>query len=503
VNASPAVVGTTLEHAGVLGVAWRSPRGMLAAMFQSGVIEGFYGPPWTMSERLEAFDQMAAWGLGIYLYCPKDDLQHRAVWRECYPDAAAATMAALVKACQARGRRFVYGIGPGLDIRYGDASDRQHLRQRVAQMLDIGVDGLALLFDDIPDRIDEADLARWGSLAAAQADVANELFAFVRARRPDAWTAFCPTPYCGRMAAAELGGPGYLEMLGRTLHQDIDVFWTGPEIVSEEVTVAHIRHITSLLQRPPLLWDNLHANDYDGRRVLLGPYAGRPLALREHVRGILTNPNTEFAVDYMALRTLAMFLQSAGPWDERAAYLSALREWAPSFETVHGPIAFDDLVLLADCYYLPYREGPRAEALLAGAGHALTDTAPSWRDRAESSLADLTRLRDVCSRLATLKDRALFHALSRRIWDLREELDLLVRGIEARLRAPDGRVAFTSDFHQPRTYRGGTAARLQRLLVQHADGTFAVAPPGSAALAEPAPPSLHHSSPAASPGAPR
>lgn len=28
---------------------------MLCAMFLSGVIEGFYGPPWTMAERLEAF----------------------------------------------------------------------------------------------------------------------------------------------------------------------------------------------------------------------------------------------------------------------------------------------------------------------------------------------------------------------------------------------------------------------------------------------------------------
>ncbi len=75
-----------------------------------------------------------------------------------------------------------------------------------------------------------------------------------------------------------------------------------------------------------------------------------------------------------------------------------------------------------------------------------------------------------------LKQRALFHALSRRIWDLREELDLLVRAVEARLGTADGSLVFRSDFHLPRTYRGGTVARLQRLLVQHADGTFTVAP---------------------------
>lgn len=441
-------------------------------MFLSGVIEGFYGPPWTLTERLAAFDQMAAWGLGTYLYCPKDDLHHRAIWREPYGATDAASLAALVEASQARGLRFLYGIGPGLDIRYGNPGDRVALQMRAAQMLGLGVDGLAVLFDDIPDRLDEAALARWGSLAAAQADVANELLAKVRSHKPDALVAFCPTPYCGRMVDARHGGAGYLETLGAALHQDIEVFWTGPEIVSGEVSVAHVRDVARLLRRKPILWDNLHANDYDGRRMLLGPYAGRPLALRDEVRGILTNPNTEFALDFMALRTLSLYLKADCTWDERAAWLTALREWLPAFETVSGPIEFEDLILLADCYYLPYQEGPRAEQLLDRVARALTDTSPLWRTDAAVALAEATRLRDLCGRLATLKQRALFHALGRRIWDLREELDLVVRGIDARLRSPDGALTFRSDFHLPRLYRGGTAARLQGLLHQRPDGIF-------------------------------
>ncbi|MGV3520624.1 beta-N-acetylglucosaminidase domain-containing protein [Luteitalea sp.] len=446
-------------------------------MFLSGVIEGFYGPPWTTAERHAAFDQMAAWGLDTYLYCPKDDLHHRAIWREPYGAADVATMAALVEACHARGLRFLYGIGPGLDIRYGDPADREALHARAAQMLAFGIDGLAVLFDDIPDRIDERDLARWGSLAGAQADVANELLPLVRAHTPDARVFFCPTPYCGRMVAAGHGGAGYLDALGAALHQDIGVFWTGPDIVSAEIGVDHMQDIARRLRRRPILWDNLHANDYDGRRVLLGPYAGRPLALRDEVAGILTNPNTEFPLDFMALRTLSLYLRADGTWDPRAAWLAALREWLPSFETVGGPIEFDDLVLLADCYYLPCEEGPRAEALLARAHLALADTSASWREHATACLGEATRLRDLCGRLATLKQRPLFHALSRRIWDLREELDLLVRAVEARLATTDGTVAFRSDFHLPRTYRGGTAARLQRLLIQHPDGTFTVQAP--------------------------
>ncbi len=441
-------------------------------MFLSGVIEGFYGPPWSQEERATLFEQMAAWGLDTYLYCPKDDLHHRAIWREPYDTIQAHQMAALVAASHDRGLRFLYGLGPGLDIRYGSDQDRRRLRERCRQMIDIGCDGVALLFDDIPDRVDPVDVQRWGSLAGAQADVVNEVVRDARTRHPDLVAAFCPTPYCGRMVAAGHGGPDYLDTIGAALDPAIDVFWTGPEIVSGEISVAHVRAVAARLRRKPILWDNLHANDYDGRRVLLGPYSGRPLQLRAEVAGILTNPNTEFPVNYVALRTLAMYLQAHDSWNAREAYLAALREWLPFFDTTDGPIALEDLVLLADCLYLPYHEGPEAETMLSSAHRALTDTSHEWRASAQEFIEQGTRLRDLCGRLATLRRRPLFHALSRRVWELREELDLLVRGAQARLASADGDVSFRSDFHQPGTFRGGAVARLQRLLTAHADGTF-------------------------------
>ena len=78
----------------------------------------------------------------------------------------------------------------------------------------------------------------------------------------------------------QLGGEGYLATIGRELLPEIDVFWTGPEIISREITVAHVRELQDILRRKPLIWDNLHANDYDGRRFYCGPYAGRPPELR-------------------------------------------------------------------------------------------------------------------------------------------------------------------------------------------------------------------------------
>ena len=86
----------------------------------------------------------------------------------------------MIRACQARDLQFLYALSPGLDIRYANEADLGHLKKRFEQMLALGCRHFALLFDDIPDRLDPKDLERWGSLASAQCHVANELFRWTR-----------------------------------------------------------------------------------------------------------------------------------------------------------------------------------------------------------------------------------------------------------------------------------------------------------------------------------
>ncbi len=441
--------------------------------FRAGVIEGFYGRPWDQAERHQLLGWMKAWGLNTYFYAPKDDLHHRAVWREPYGAAEEGSLRALIEACLASGVAFVYGIAPGLDIRYGEPAEVERICGRFDQLMRAGCVEFALLFDDIPGSIDERALARWGSLAAAQSHVANAVFRWTREQRPDARFLFCPTPYCGRMAAAEVGGAGYLETVGRELDASIDVFWTGPDIVSREISVEHVRGVRAVLRRRPTIWDNLHANDYDGARCFCGPYAGRPRELLDEVAGLLSNPNVELPLNYVPLRTLAWFVDGQRAWDERDAYLSAMEEWRPSFDTIRGATTLANLVQFGDCFYLPWYEGDEGEALIRSAARLVDTAAPS--DVAAEYLDRSGRLRAFCAAVTELRDRPLFHAINRRVWALREELDLMDR-----FAGHVGLGPTTSDFHLPGTYRGGIVARLQRLLVQMPDGTFEAAGDASA-----------------------
>ena len=438
--------------------------------FLSGVIEGFYGPPWTPAERRQLVGQLDAAGLNTYLYAPKDDLKHRALWREPYSDAEAGALADAIAGCHAHGLGFIYGISPGLDIRYARKADRETLLARCEQVLGLGGDHLALLLDDVPDRLHPDDLERFGSLADAHANLANAVWAWMRSRNPGARLLFCPTPYCGRMVRQGLGGPGYLETLGRGLDPGIDVCWTGPEIVSPEISVEHLRGLQQTLRRKPVIWDNLHANDYDARRFYCGPYAGRPLELRREAAGILINPNCEWSLNDVPIRTFGSFMRAAGHWNARGAYLEAMEAWLPRFDTVAQRISLDDLILLGDCFYLPHEDGPEAAALLAAA-QQLFLAGPDARGSDPAAFRDrAARLRRVCAAVADLRDRALCHALFRPVWELREELDLLLAGEQAWQQDPGA--PLRSDFHLPRTYRGSLVARLQRLLDQRPDGTF-------------------------------
>src|SRR2546423_5038102 len=238
--------------------------------FLCGVAEGFYGRPWPSAQRRQLFAWMRAWGLNTYLYAPKDDLKHRALWRARYTAGEADELKTVIQQCRANELKFIYAIAPGLDIVYSSKKDAAALRKKAAQLIGLGCRRFAILFDDITPVHSGADARAFASVAAAQGFLTNELLSFLRREIPAADLLFCPTAYCRNMS----GPPRYSEYLkeiGELLDPSVQILWTGPDIVSETITVESIRELQPVLRRKPVIWDNLHANDYDAQRLYLGP----------------------------------------------------------------------------------------------------------------------------------------------------------------------------------------------------------------------------------------
>jgi hypothetical protein len=92
--------------------------------------------------------------------------------------------------------------------------------------------------------------------------------------------------------------------------EDVQYLIVGPKVVSRHITLPHILSVNNILKRRVTIWDNLNANDYDVRRLCLGPFSGHSTALSPHLNGMLTNPNCEFELNFIPYHTLAQWFHS-------------------------------------------------------------------------------------------------------------------------------------------------------------------------------------------------
>ncbi|KAM4899596.1 protein O-GlcNAcase-like [Sylvia borin] len=275
--------------------------------FLCGVVEGFYGRPWSMDQRKLLFQWLQRRGLNCYMYAPKDELKHRLLWREPYTEHEAARMRSLLEAAHEQGVEFIFAISAGQDMVFSSAGDRLLLQQKLRQVAAMGCRSFALLFDDIDPCMCQADRDVFPSLAQAQASVANEVYKELG--QPPVFL-FCPTEYCSSLCSPSPSQSCYLQTIGQELLPGIGVIWTGPKVVSQELSGVLLEEVEAVLRRRPVIWDNLYANDYDCRRVFLGPYMGRAPGLMSRLHGLLLNPNCELQANFIPIHTLGTWFQS-------------------------------------------------------------------------------------------------------------------------------------------------------------------------------------------------
>jgi hyaluronoglucosaminidase len=262
-----------------------------------GIVEGFYGPAWSWAERRAVVETLAPAGYGFYLYAPKGDAFLRRRWTEPWADAEAAEIAAFSAFCRARGVRFGVGLSP-FEI-YRDFSDaaRAALAAKLVALDALGIDDLAILFDDMA-----GDALR---LAETQAQVAH----FAAERTGASRVIVCPSYYSDDPVLDRVFGarpPGYLDDLGRMLDPALDIFWTGEEVCSRELSPAHLGRVADMLRRKPFLWDNYPVNDGPrmSQHLHLRAFTGRPAANADLIAAHGVNPALQPVLSCIPMLTL-------------------------------------------------------------------------------------------------------------------------------------------------------------------------------------------------------
>ncbi len=339
-----------------------------------GVIEGFYGPPWSHAARLTVLEFLAERGMNAYVYAPKSDAKHREQWRTAYDADEIDRFRQLADHADGLGTRFGFALSPGLDIDYGSDRDRHELVDKLAPLLDVGVDWIVLALDDIPNR---------PGLADVQADLTTWLLEALRTRRPDAHVTLVPTEYVGTLPTS------YLRGLAAGLPPDVDVMWTGPTVCSPVVRAADARAWAGALAgRRPLLWDNYPVNDGTMEGSLhLGPYRGREPELTDELDGVLCNPMLQPHASQVALATAADFLCEPRQYDPEASWSRAIaavgRSRAPALQALAAACA--DGPLLPPVHL-------EAHALVTALVNAAAG--PDWPDAVSALRDHLTAVQD-------------------------------------------------------------------------------------------------------------
>ncbi|MGD2067961.1 MAG: beta-N-acetylglucosaminidase domain-containing protein [Gemmatimonadota bacterium] len=283
-----------------------------------GIVEGFYGRPWSWKERRDTLSFLEPHGYRFYLYAPKGDPWLRKRWREDHPEGIARELAALSEACGGMGVRFGVGLSPFEVYREFDADAEAVLDRKLAFLDDLGVRDLAILFDDM--RGDLPDLAR------RQVEVVERV-----ARRTGAERLLvCPTYYSDDPVLDRVFGrrpPGYLRSLGEALDPAIEILWTGEEVVSREISPGHVERVAETMGRAPFLWDNYPVNDGPrlSRYLHLRAFTGRPAALAERIAGHAVNPALQATLARVPALTLAESYREGDAYEYGSAFRRAAR----------------------------------------------------------------------------------------------------------------------------------------------------------------------------------
>lgn len=266
-----------------------------------GVVEGFYGQPWSHEARMGLIDFYSEHKLNTYIYGPKNDKYHSSPkWRQPYPQNEAEQLKELISYANDKEVDFVWAIHPGFDIKWND-DDRDKLIKKFESMYNLGVRAFAVFFDDISGK---------GTDAEMQVKLLNYINQnFIKSKKDLKPLIMCPTEYNRSRRKEETR---YLEILGEKLDDDVHIMWTGDRALSD-ITSENIQWIQTLIKRKPYIWWNFPVTDYSNSRILMGEVYGIDKSIKTEVSGFVSNP-----MEYAEASKLALFSVADYTWNIEA-----------------------------------------------------------------------------------------------------------------------------------------------------------------------------------------
>lgn len=305
-----------------------------------GIVEGFYGYPYSPEARLNLLDFCKRYKLNTYVYGPKGDPYHAGDWRSNYPETLTETergyghmtrgdVARLAEKAKECGVDFVWSVHPALQ---GGGINFYNLEPGVADimtkfsdMYDLGVRHFCVSVDDM-----SGHPSTQGQLAAMVQEKLDAKYNTASASAADrvGGILFVPTGY----ALNYSGAAGVLSQFS-SVSDDIDVAFTGYDCFSN-IRGYSFRMASDYLggRKPVFWWNNPVNDDYDDFLYMHGLTARWIIEESEPVAemgGLLLNPMNQAGPS-----KIAIFNGADYSWNPAA--FDADKSWQASFPAIMG-----------------------------------------------------------------------------------------------------------------------------------------------------------------------
>lgn len=297
-----------------------------------GIIEGYYGTPWTFEERRDMVKFLVENRLNSYIYAPKSDVYHRDKWCDAYPEELFLDIKNLYEELSNKDIDFYYTLSPGhikegeYAFDYTSAFDFDKLYKKIDSFIEIGVKNFGLLMDDIDYKIPESQKNKFPRPGLAHAYICNELNAYLSKKLSQYKMIMCPTEY------HHIGESEYRKDLRDNLDENIIVFFTGDNVCAEVITKNDMTSTKAAYEKELFIWDNFPVSDFTyGVREFIAPIQNRYNKIHEYASGYFINPSVHYQISKIGMQTMAEFAWDSEGYNEKLAFERALKAQGNEF----------------------------------------------------------------------------------------------------------------------------------------------------------------------------
>lgn len=374
-----------------------------------GIVEGFYGHPYSVESRLSLLDYCKRYKMNMYVYGPKADPYHAGKWREDYPATITdhqrhmglitqddlRTLASKSKACNVA---FIWSIHPALEgggINFGNLDPGvEAIMEKFDHLYQLGIRHFGVSIDDMSGHpYNQSELADKAQIKL------YEKFnkPGIKPEQQVGPMLFVPTQYALNYGTSTLSS-------FKNIHKDVLVAFTGYDCFSN-IRGSACNRMADLIGRNPIMWWNNPVNDdYDEFLYMHGLTARWTIEDKTPIstlQGLILNPMNQGQVSKIALFSSADYAWNPSKFNESESWQASLVSILPEPELTEALKTFIGVVSAYTTHDTRTPEGEKFASLYTAFQSAYSkENIPE----ATQLLNEMQKANEACKLLQSLKE---------------------------------------------------------------------------------------------------